>query len=143
MSDEIDVQRTLESGPPEQWPVPPSGCARPLSAERDGAVNAKDNPSATGDGGGNADLTDRQPDLRALGAFTEWVEALDVDSIDDDNALGWLNVVQDRARVALGRGETRVGCEKCDGDGYTETWNDDQTDVVTTLCDCGSGDLDA
>jgi hypothetical protein len=27
-------------------------------------------------------------------------------------------------------------CPKCDGDGYTETWNDDQSDVVITLCSC-------
>jgi hypothetical protein len=34
-------------------------------------------------------------------------------------------------------------CETCDGDGYTEWWNDDQTDVVITLCtDCGPGDFD-
>lgn len=38
-----------------------TGCARPLSAERDGALNAKDNPSATGDGA-SSDLTDRQPE---------------------------------------------------------------------------------
>lgn len=37
-------------------------------------------------------------------------------------------------------------CPKCDGDGYTESWNDDQSDVVITLCtDCGPGpgDFDA
>jgi hypothetical protein len=37
-------------------------------------------------------------------------------------------------------------CETCDGDGYTEAFNDDQTDVVITLCtDCGPapGDFDA
>jgi DnaJ-class molecular chaperone len=37
-------------------------------------------------------------------------------------------------------------CETCDGDGYTESWNDDQSDVVVTLCtDCGPGpgDFDA
>jgi len=26
-------------------------------------------------------------------------------------------------------------CSWCDGDGYTETWNDDQSDVVITLCE--------
>jgi DnaJ-class molecular chaperone len=32
-------------------------------------------------------------------------------------------------------------CEKCDGDGYTEKYNDDQSNVVTVLCgECnGSG----
>lgn len=38
------------------------GCAQPLSAERAGAVNAKDNPPATDDGA-TGDLTDRQPPL--------------------------------------------------------------------------------
>ena len=28
-------------------------------------------------------------------------------------------------------------CPTCDGDGYTETFNDDQSDVIVTLCpDC-------
>ncbi len=27
-------------------------------------------------------------------------------------------------------------CPACDGDGYTERWNDDQTDVIIELCDC-------
>lgn len=40
-----------------------AGCARPMSAERDVALNAKDNPSARGDGSGDADPTDRQPGL--------------------------------------------------------------------------------
>lgn len=52
---------------------PFAGCARPQSAERDGAVNAKDNPSATGDGSGNADPTDRQPGVaRAVDAVDLW-----------------------------------------------------------------------
>jgi len=41
--------------------------------------------------------------------------------------------------------ECRI-CSTCDGDGYTETWNDDQSGVVITLCtDCGPGpgDFDA
>ena len=29
-------------------------------------------------------------------------------------------------------------CPQCDGDGYTERWNDDQSGVIITLCpDCG------
>ncbi len=27
-------------------------------------------------------------------------------------------------------------CPACDGDGYTERFNDGQTDVIITLCDC-------
>lgn len=37
-------------------------------------------------------------------------------------------------------------CPKCDGDGYTETWNDKHIGVVITPCtDCGPGpgDFDA
>lgn len=37
-------------------------------------------------------------------------------------------------------------CPRCDGDGYVECWNEDQSDVVITLCtDCGPapGELDA
>lgn len=31
-------------------------------------------------------------------------------------------------------------CGECEGDGYIETWNDDQSDVVITLCPyCGHG----
>jgi hypothetical protein len=42
------------------------GCAPAMSAERPDAVNAKDNPSATDDGGLSADPTDRRPhELRA------------------------------------------------------------------------------
>jgi hypothetical protein len=42
--------------------------------------------------------------------------------------------------------ESEDVCETCDGDGYTESFNADQTDVVITLCtDCGPapGDFDA
>jgi len=37
-------------------------------------------------------------------------------------------------------------CERCEGEGYLESWNDDQSDVVITLCpDCGPapGEFDA
>lgn len=27
-------------------------------------------------------------------------------------------------------------CPKCDGDGYTETWNEDQSDVHISVCSC-------
>jgi hypothetical protein len=32
------------------------------------------------------------------------------------------------------KGTQAVECSWCDDDGYTETWNDDQSDVVITLC---------
>jgi hypothetical protein len=30
--------------------------------------------------------------------------------------------------------EREEPCTCCDGDGYTETWNDDQSGVVITIC---------
>lgn len=40
--------------------------------------------------------------------------------------------------VSSPRDDPYPTCEKCDGDGYTESWNDDQSDVVITPCtDCG------
>jgi hypothetical protein len=30
-------------------------------------------------------------------------------------------------------------CPACDGDGYTETWNADQSGVVITPCECVVG----
>lgn len=40
---------------------------------------------------------------------------------------------RDGARAAL----AEAVCQRCGGDGYVDSWEDDQTDVVTTLCpDC-------
>lgn len=37
----------------------------------------------------------------------------------------------------------RADCSRCDGDGYVESWNDDQSDVVIALCpDCGQETFD-
>jgi hypothetical protein len=33
-------------------------------------------------------------------------------------------------------GDRMTACEKCDGDGYVERWNDDQSGVVIELCGC-------
>jgi hypothetical protein len=37
--------------------------------------------------------------------------------------------------------EKATSCPRCDGDGYLESWNDDQSGVVIELCpDCGMAD---
>lgn len=42
------------------------------------------------------------------------------------------------AVMAANRQPTQDTCPTCEGDGYLESWNDDQSDVVITLCaDCG------
>lgn len=44
------------------------------------------------------------------------------------------------AQEGASRPDPWPACPKCDGDGYTETWNDDQSDVVISLCSCQTGE---